>query len=66
MTPWSVACERASAVDDDKFLSEGFEMLSNKAPGGIAQFFDRDCTCGNGRCCMEGFQEFMVFPDNSG
>lgn len=53
-----------SSVDDDKFLQEGFDMLSNRAPGGIAQFFDRDAPAEVATVGMEGFQEFMVFPDN--
>ncbi len=53
-----------SSVDDDKFLNQGFDMLSNKAPGGIAQFFDRDAPAEMAAVAMEGFQEFMVFPDN--
>lgn len=53
-----------SSVDDDKFLQQGFDMLSNKAPGGIAQFFDRDAPAEMAAAGMEGFQEFMVFPDN--
>jgi multiple sugar transport system substrate-binding protein len=39
-------------------------MLSNRAPGGIAQFFDRDAPAEMAGAGMEGFQEFMVFPDN--
>ena len=31
-----------ASVDDDKFLNEGFSMLSKTVPGGVAQFFDRD------------------------
>ena len=31
-----------SSVDDDKFLKQGFTMLSSNSPGGVAQFFDRD------------------------
>ncbi|ETX28354.1 ABC transporter substrate-binding protein [Roseivivax isoporae] len=54
----------ASEVDEDKFLEEGFEMLSANAPGGIAQFFDRDAPAEMASVAMEGFQEFMVFPDN--
>ena len=53
-----------SSVDDDKFLQQGFQMLSNEAPGGIAQFFDRDAPAEMAAVAMEGFQEFMVFPDN--
>ncbi|WP_322893934.1 MULTISPECIES: ABC transporter substrate-binding protein [unclassified Yoonia] len=54
----------ASTVGEDKFLQEGFDMLSNRAPGGIAQFFDRDAPAEMAVAGMEGFQEFMVFPDN--
>ncbi len=50
----------AATVSDDKFIQEGFEMLSNNASGGIMQFFDRDFSAEG----MEGLQEFMVFPDN--
>ena len=50
-------------VADDKFIQAGFEMLSN-ASGGIAQFFDRDTDAEMAAAAMEGFQEFMVMPDN--
>jgi len=53
-----------SAVDDDKFLNQGFEMLSKNSPGGVAQFFDRDFPAEMAKAAMEGMQEFMVFPDN--
>ena len=53
-----------SSVDDDEMLNQGFEMLSSNAPGGIAQFFDRDAPAEVASVAMEGFQEFMVFPDN--
>ncbi len=54
----------SSSVDDDEMLQQGFEMLSSNAPGGIAQFFDRDAPAEMASIAMEGFQEFMVFPDN--
>ena len=54
----------ASSVDDDEFLNQGFEMLTNNADGGIAQFFDRDFPAEMASVGMEGLQEFMVFPDN--
>ncbi|MEM9970035.1 MAG: ABC transporter substrate-binding protein [Pseudomonadota bacterium] len=54
----------AASVDDDKFLNEGFEMLSSNSPGGVAQFFDRDFPAEMAAEAMQGFQEFMVFPDN--
>ena len=53
-----------SAIDDDEFLRQGFEMLSRNSPGGVAQFFDRDAPAEMAAAAMEGFQEFMVFPDN--
>ena len=54
----------ASSVDADEFLEQGFEMLSNNAKGGVAQFFDRDFTAEMASVGMEGLQEFMVLPDN--
>ncbi len=53
-----------SSVDDDKFLNEGFNMLSSNSPGGVAQFFDRDFPAEMAKIGMEGLQEFMVRPDN--
>ncbi|NCO21631.1 MAG: carbohydrate ABC transporter substrate-binding protein, partial [Rhodobacterales bacterium] len=53
-----------SSVDDDKFLKQGFAMLSSNSPGGVAQFFDRDAPAEMAKVAMEGFQEFMVRPDN--
>jgi multiple sugar transport system substrate-binding protein len=50
-------------VGDDPFLQAGFELLST-TPGGIAQFFDRDAPAEMAKAGMEGFQEFMVRPDN--
>ncbi len=54
----------SASVDDDKFLNEGFEMLSSNSPGGVAQFFDRDAPAEMASEAMQGFQEFMVIPDN--
>ncbi|MEM1074781.1 MAG: ABC transporter substrate-binding protein [Pseudomonadota bacterium] len=53
-----------ASVDDDKFLNEGFAMLSSNSPGGVAQFFDRDYPAEMAAEAMQGMQEFMVFPDN--
>ncbi|WP_299962455.1 ABC transporter substrate-binding protein [uncultured Roseobacter sp.] len=53
-----------ASVDDDKFLNEGFTMLSENSPGGVAQFFDRDFPAEMANEAMQGLQEFMVFPDN--
>lgn len=52
-----------STVVDDKFLQEGFNMLSSNSPGGVAQFFDRDAPAEMAKVGMEGLQEFMVKPD---
>jgi len=54
----------AASVSDDKFIQQGFDMLSNNATGGIMQFFDRDFPAEMASIGMEGLQEFMVFPDN--
>ena len=51
-----------SKVGDDPFLQAGFELLST-TPGGIAQFFDRDAPAQMAKAGMEGFQEFMAYPD---
>ncbi|WP_371168094.1 extracellular solute-binding protein [Aliiroseovarius sp. 2305UL8-7] len=53
-----------ASVADDEFILQGFDMLSNNATGGIAQFFDRDFPAEMASVGMEGLQEFMVFPDN--
>ena len=45
----------------DPFQREGFEVLS--AADGLAQFFDRDTHPEMASVGMQGFQEFMVFPD---
>lgn len=52
-----------STVGDDPFIQAGFELLST-TPGGIAQFFDRDADAEMAKLGMEGFQEFMVYPEN--
>lgn len=49
-------------VADDPFIQAGFELLST-TPGGIAQFFDRDAPAEMAKMGMEGFQQFMVQPD---
>tara|TARA_R110002074_G_scaffold5713_1_gene27641 strand:- start:1333 stop:2601 length:1269 start_codon:yes stop_codon:yes gene_type:complete len=52
-----------ASVDDDEFLNQGFTMLSTNSPGGVAQFFDRDAPAEMAKVAMEGFQEFMVKPE---
>jgi multiple sugar transport system substrate-binding protein len=46
----------------DPFLSAGFAALST-AEGGIAQFWDRDADAEYAKAGMEGFQQFLVQPD---
>lgn len=68
-TKWNAAVGQlptnngASVNVEDPFLLAGFEMLST-AEGGIAQFFDRDAPAEMAKIAMEGFQEFMVRPEN--
>ncbi|WP_428688495.1 ABC transporter substrate-binding protein [Roseibium sp.] len=57
-----LAVNSKSKVPDDKFMETGFEMLGNAYA--LAQFFDRDAPSEMARIGMEGFQEFMVKPDN--
>ncbi len=54
--------KEASVAQDDPFIMAGFELLST-TPGGIAQFFDRDAPAEMAKIGMEGFQQFMVQPD---
>lgn len=54
----------SASVANDEFIQQGFEMLSNNATGGIAQFFDRDFPAEMAAVGMEGLQEFMVIPGN--
>ena len=53
-----------AAKPDDKFLSAGFTVLSSAA--GLAQFFDRDAPADMAKTGMEGFQRFMVHPEQEG
>ena len=68
-TKWNAAqgqlpVNKNATVDaNDPFLSAGFQMLST-AEGGIAQFFDRDAPAEMAKIGMEGFQEFLVKPEN--
>jgi len=52
-----------ATVADDKFLTPGFKMLSNAYA--LAQFYDRDAKAAMAKAGMEGFQEFMVKPQNA-
>ncbi|WP_421723667.1 ABC transporter substrate-binding protein [Bauldia sp.] len=53
---------KGAKAKDDKYLNKGAAMLS--AAAGTAQFYDRDTTPEMAKIGMEGFQEFMVRPDN--
>ena len=61
MTLGQLPINKNSKVGDDKFLQQGFEVLS--AANGIAQFYDRDAPAEMAKAGMEGFQEYMVKPD---
>ena len=45
----------------DPFTQKGFEMLG--AADGLAQFYDRDTNPEMASVGMQGFQEFMVYPE---
>ncbi|MDH6231271.1 multiple sugar transport system substrate-binding protein [Mesorhizobium soli] len=51
-----------SEKPNDPFLEQGFTMLSNAYA--LAQFYDRDASAEMAKAGMEGFQQFMVKPDN--
>ncbi|MFN4129813.1 MAG: carbohydrate ABC transporter substrate-binding protein, partial [Paracoccaceae bacterium] len=67
-TKWNTAVgqlptnKNSSVPADDPFLVAGFEALSSAHA--LAQFFDRDAPAEMAKVGMEGFQEFMVKPDN--
>ena len=54
--------KNSTVAADDPFISAGFESLSNAYA--LAQFFDRDAPAEMAKAGMEGFQEFMVRPEN--
>ena len=56
--------KNASVDASDKFLTQGFTMLSNASA--LAQFYDRDAPAEMAKAGMEGFQEYMVNPDRRG
>ena len=61
LTSGSLPPNKNSKAPTDRFKKEGFDMLG--AADGLAQFYDRDTTPEMAKAGMEGFQEFMVFPD---
>lgn len=66
-TKWNAAVgqlptNKNSTVNaDDPFLVAGFEMLSSAYA--LAQFFDRDAPAEMAKAGMEGFQQFLVQPE---
>jgi multiple sugar transport system substrate-binding protein len=54
--------KNASVDAADPFLTAGFAALST-ATGGIAQFWDRDADAEYAKVGMEGFQQFLVQPE---
>ncbi|MFN7222585.1 MAG: ABC transporter substrate-binding protein [Paracoccaceae bacterium] len=54
--------KNSSVPADDPYLVGGFESLSNAYA--LAQFFDRDAPAEMAKAGMEGFQEFLVKPEN--
>ena len=67
-TKWNAAVgqlptnKNASVDAADPFLTAGFQALST-ATGGIAQFWDRDADAEYAKVGMEGFQQFLVQPE---
>ncbi|WP_309665752.1 extracellular solute-binding protein [Tabrizicola sp.] len=53
--------KNSTVAADDPFISAGFKMLSEAYA--LAQFFDRDAPAEMAKAGMEGFQQFMVQPD---
>ncbi len=53
--------KNSTVAGDDPFISAGFTMLSEAYA--LAQFFDRDAPAEMAKAGMEGFQQFMVQPE---
>ena len=53
--------KNSTVAADDPFISAGFGLLSNAHA--LAQFFDRDAPTEMAKAGMEGFQQFMVQPE---
>jgi multiple sugar transport system substrate-binding protein len=53
--------KNSSVPADDPYLTAGFQTLSSAYA--LAQFFDRDAPAEMAKAGMEGFQQFMVQPD---
>ncbi len=50
-----------SKVGDDPFIQAGFKLLTSAS--GLAQFYDRDAPAEMAKAGMEGFQRYMVKPE---
>ena len=53
--------KNSTVAADDPFITAGFGLLSNAYA--LAQFFDRDAPAEMAKAGMEGFQQFMVQPE---
>lgn len=53
--------KNSTVAADDPFISAGFASLSSAYA--LAQFFDRDAPAEMAKAGMEGFQQFLVQPD---
>lgn len=54
--------KNSTVAAEDPFITAGFASLSSAYA--LAQFFDRDAPAEMAKVGMEGFQEFMVKPEN--
>ena len=54
--------KNSTVAAEDPFITAGFASLSSAYA--LAQFFDRDAPAEMAKAGMEGFQEFMVKPEN--
>ncbi|MDA3941064.1 MAG: extracellular solute-binding protein [Spirochaetia bacterium] len=57
----TLAANKNAPAPDNRFREAGAKMLGEA--DGLAQFYDRDTSPEMAKVGMEGFQEFMVFPD---
>ena len=57
----TLAANKNAPAPDNRFRQAGAKMLGEA--DGLAQFYDRDTSPEMAKVGMEGFQEFMVYPD---
>ncbi|MEA1911228.1 MAG: extracellular solute-binding protein, partial [Spirochaetota bacterium] len=57
----TLAANKNAPAPDNRFREAGARMLGEA--DGLAQFYDRDTSPEMAKVGMEGFQEFMVYPD---